>query len=94
MIRAEETYLEEYKLYFTDHTSNPYGIQWMRYEAESPLPEIVKRIPHVAFEVEDLEDALKGKTVIIESNSPSAGVIVAFILEEGAPVELIEYRNK
>lgn len=93
-IKAEETYLEKYKLYFTDHTSNPYGIQWMRYEAESPLPEIVKRIPHVAFEVENLEDALKGKTVIIEPNSPSEGVIVAFILEEGAPVELIEYRNK
>jgi len=37
---------------------------------------------------------LQGKNVIIEPNSPSAGVKVAFILEDGAPIEFIEYQDK
>jgi hypothetical protein len=49
----------------------------------------VKTIPHVAFEVDDLEAALEGKTVLIEPNSPSEGVSVAFIVENGAPIEFI-----
>ena len=86
--------MEKYKFFCTDHTSNPYGIQWMRYEPDCPLPEIVQRIPHVAFEVENLQKALEDKQILIEPNSPSEGVLVAFILEDGAPVELIEYLEK
>ena len=93
-IQKKETYLEKYKLFCTDHEDNQYGIQWMRYEQDSPLPEVVKKIDHVAFEVENLQEALKGKKVIIEPNSPSDGVIVAFIEENGAPIEFIEYKNK
>jgi len=85
-----ETYLEAYDIHCTDHENNAYGIQWMRYGDECTLPTIVKEIPHVAFEVDDLREALEGKEVIIEPNSPSTGVTVAFILENGAPVELLE----
>ena len=92
--RMGETYLGEFKVYATDHGSNPYGIQWMRYEPDCPLPELVKTIPHVAFEVDDLELAIKEKKVIIEPNSPSDGVFVAFIVENGAPVEFLEFRAK
>ncbi len=86
-----EVYLEKYKLYATDHESNPYGIQWMRYEADCSLPEIVKTVTHVAFQVDNLSEAIQGKEIIIEPNSPSEGVTVAFILENGAPVEFLEY---
>ncbi|MCK5181457.1 MAG: hypothetical protein KAQ73_02855, partial [Dehalococcoidia bacterium] len=58
------------------------------------LPEIVRTVPHVAFEVDDLRDALKDKKVIIEPNSPSPGVIAAFIEEAGAPIEFLEFENK
>lgn len=92
--RRDETYLETFKVYATDHESNPYGIQWMRYEADCSLPEPVKTLPHVAFEVDNLEEALDGKEIIIKPNRPSPGVRVAFILEQGAPVELMEFENK
>lgn len=77
----------------SDHTRNPFGIQWQRYWKGAPYPELVKAVPHVAFEVEDLEQALKGHEVIIAPNSPSPGVLVAFIEVEGAPVELLEIRG-
>ena len=89
-----ETYLEQYDIHCTDHANNPYGIQWMRYGDKCTLPAIVKDTPHVAFEVDDLRKALEGKEVIIEPNSPSTGVMVAFILENGAPVELLELSKK
>lgn len=89
-----EVYLERFRAYCTDHRSNPFGIQWMRYEADCPLPEIVKTLPHVAFEVDDLEVALEGQEVLIEPNSPSEGVRVAFVLCDGAPVEFLEFSGR
>lgn len=89
--RPGETYLEEYKAFCTDHESNPHGIQWMRYEADCPLPDLVKTVPHVAFEVDDIEAALAGHEILIEPNSPSPGVVVGFIVCDGAPVEFLEF---
>ena len=86
-----ETYLAHHKVFCTDHENNPYGVQWMRFETECPLPELVKTVSHVAFEVDDLESALVGHEILIEPNSPSEGVIVAFIACEGAPVEFLQF---
>jgi hypothetical protein len=74
------------------YESSPCGIEWMRFDADSPLPEIVKSIPHVAFEVDDLEAELEGKQILIPPNCPSEGVKVAMIVDNGAPVELLEFR--
>ena len=74
----------------SDHQDNPFGIQWQRYWEGAPYPELVKSVPHVAFEVDDLEDALQGHHIIIVPNSPSPGVRVAFIQVRGAPVELMQ----
>lgn len=92
-IQPNETYLGKYKLHCTDHESNPYGVQWMRYDEDCVLPEIVQTLPHFAFEVEDLNAALEGKVVIIEPNSPSKQVRVAFILEDGALIEFLEFQK-
>jgi hypothetical protein len=89
--REGEIHLPDLKIYCTDETSNEFGIQWMRYEKDCRLPELVKTVAHVAFEVDDLELALAGKKVIIPPNSPSPGVVVAFIEVDGAPVELLQY---
>jgi hypothetical protein len=89
--RPDERYLPEFKMYVSGCESSPYRIEWMRFEPGCPLPEIVKTVPHVAFEVDDLAEALKHKKVIIEPNSPSEGIQVAFIEDNGAPVELMQY---
>jgi len=63
----------------------------MRFESHCAVPEIVKTVPHVAFVVDDLDTALEGKQILIEPNSPSPGVRVAFIIDDGAPVEILEF---
>jgi hypothetical protein len=92
--RPGETYLAEHKVYCTDHEDNPFGIQWMRFEPDCPLPELVKSVPHVAFEVDDLKAALEGHEILIEPNSPSEGVMVGFVICDGAPVEFLEFSKK
>ncbi len=84
-------HVKHLKIYCTDHESNPFGIQWMLYEQHNALPELVREVAHIAFEVDDLREAISGKKVIIAPNSPSPGVTVAFIDEAGVPVELLQY---
>jgi hypothetical protein len=91
--KPEERYLPEYKVYVSGYDDSAYKIEWMRYEADCPLPEIVRSIPHVAFEIDNLNETIKGKKVIIGPNSPSEGVQVAFIEENGAPVEFIQFKH-
>jgi hypothetical protein len=86
-----EVYLERYGVHCTDRERNPLGIQWMRYDADSPLPELVKSVTHVAFEVDDLASELAGRKAMVEPNSLSDGVLVAFVVEDGAPVELMQF---
>jgi hypothetical protein len=89
--REGEEYLEKYGMFVVGFDTNPYGIEWIRFEPQSPLPELVKQVSHVAFEVDDLDAELVGKEILIEPNSPSPGVRVAFIVHNGAPVEFLEF---
>jgi hypothetical protein len=85
-----EIELPDLQMTVSDHKNNPFGIQWQRYWDDAPYPDLVKTVPHVAFEVDDLTAALQGQRVIIEPNSPSHGVAVAFVEVNGAPVELLQ----
>jgi hypothetical protein len=77
-------------MYVSGYDTSPYRVEWMRFEPDSPLPELVKTVPHVAFEVDDLDEAIRGKDVLIAPNSPSKGVRVAFVVDDGAPIEFLE----
>ena len=89
--RPKEKYLEDYKMNVSGFETSPYGIEWMRFEQGSPVSELARTVPHVAFEVDNLEAALEGKELIGEISSPSDGVRVAMIIDNGAPVELLEF---
>jgi len=78
-------------MYVSGYEDSVYRIEWMRFEPGCPLPGIVKNVPHVAFEVDNLLEAIEGKKVIIKPNSPSDGVQVAFIEDNEAPVELMQF---
>jgi hypothetical protein len=92
--RAGEQFLPGIGVYCSGYESSPYGIEWMRFEPGCPLPDLVKNVPHIAFEVDDLEAAIRGKDVLVPPNSPSPGVTVAFIVDNGAPVEFLQFEKK
>jgi hypothetical protein len=89
----KEDYSEKYKLYASGYLQSPYGVEWMKFDPDCHLPELVKTVPHVAFVVENLEAAIAGKEVVIAPNCPCDGVRVAFIVDHNAPVELLEFSD-
>ena len=89
--REGERYLAQYKMYVSGFPESPYGVEWMRFEPGSPISELIQRIPHVAFEVDSIEEALKGKEILSAPCSPSPGVTVAMIIDNGCPIELLEF---
>ena len=90
--RPGESHVPHLGIHVEGFASSPFGIQWMRFDDDSQ-PAAVRTIPHVAFEVDDLERALRdcGAEVLTPPNSPSPGVRVAMIIDNGAPIELIEF---
>jgi ribosomal-protein-alanine N-acetyltransferase len=92
--KTNEKYLEEYKLYVSGFHTSEYGIEWMRFDEDSPVSDIIKQIPHIAFEVANLDLAIEGKKLLSEVSSPSKGIRVAMIMENGVPVEFLEFDKK
>ena len=83
-------------MYVSGFEESPFGVEWMRFEKDSPLSKIVQTVPHLAFEVEDLdyELAKRNLNVITEPNSPADGIKVAMVDHNGALIELIEFEKK
>jgi hypothetical protein len=93
-IMPDERYLPQFGLYVSGFSISPFGIEWMRYEKDSPINRLIQTIPHIAFQVDDLdyELATHDLKVITEPNSPADGIRVAMIEHNGAPIELIEFK--
>jgi hypothetical protein len=94
-IMPGERYLPQFKLFVSGFDSSPYGIEWMRYEADSPIDKLIQTVPHIAFEVADLDYELANRVfnIITYPNPPAQGIRVAMIEHNGAPIELIEFKN-
>ena len=88
--QANETYVEGGKVYITDPASHPYGFEYLRFEADSPMPERLQTNPHIAFKVEDLDAALDGENVLVEPFEPMEGLRCAFIVKDGVLLELMQ----
>ena len=89
--RARELHVARLGVHVSGFETSPFGIEWMRYEPHCDVPAIVRTVPHIAFVVDDLDEALKGREILIAPNEPSPGVRVAFILDDGAPIELLQF---
>jgi hypothetical protein len=86
-----ETFNADLGLYTTDFLENEYRIEWLRFIDGSPMPEALKNTAHIAYEVGDLALAMAGKEVLLEPFSASASLKIAFIMEDEAPVELMQF---
>lgn len=89
-----EIYLPQYKFFVSGYESSPFGIEWMRFENDSPAGKLIQTVPHVAFEVEDIDREIEihNLRVISEPGQPSEGVRTAMIEHNGTPIELIEFQ--
>lgn len=92
---ANERYLPQFKFFISGFETSPFGIEWMRFEPDSTIDILIQTVPHIAFEVEDLDFELNNRNlkIITRPNLPSDGVRVAMIEHNGVPIELIEFQK-
>ncbi len=84
-----EKYSSTFKMYTTDG-NNEFRIQWHRFEKGCPLHPLIQSVPHVAFKVNSIDEAIKGKNILLEPYYPFKGFRVTMVEIDGAPVEFIE----
>lgn len=90
--REDEVYVEThgFQFYSTPFDANKWHIQWHRFPEGHGLPELVTQVPHVAFQVDDLDEEIKGAKILFGPYSPIENYRVCMIEEKGVPIELIE----
>ncbi|ADV47763.1 hypothetical protein I2486_01880 [Cellulophaga sp. E16_2] len=91
--KAWDGFYEPGKIHYTAFDKDEYNIEWVKFDTDSPMPELIRTIPHVAYFVDNMEDALQGKDILVDTFSPGEGVRVAFIKHNGAPVEFMEIKD-
>ncbi|KTD06537.1 hypothetical protein Lgra_3314 [Legionella gratiana] len=87
--RPDERYSSVMDMY-TSGGELPGRIQYHRFGPNCPLHPLIQTIPHIAYKVENLSEAVKGKNVLLEPYFPMKNFKVAVIEENGAVIEFIE----
>ncbi len=88
--KPNERYSSTFKMYTSDGQDKNFRIQWHRYEEGCPLHPLLQTVPHIAFKVDSIDDAIKDKTILLAPYYPFAGFRVAVVEIDGAPIEFIE----
>ena len=91
--QADETYVEETRVWVTDPADHSYRVEYLRYEKDSPVTGPLRERAHVAYRVEDLAAALKGKELLLEPFTPMPGLSVAFFEEDGVVIEYMQFEG-
>lgn len=89
--QPNETYIADTKVWVTDPADHPYRVEFLRFEADSPVTGPLREMPHIAYRVDDIAPHLAGEEIIYEPFEPMPGLTVAFIKKHGAVVEFMKF---
>ena len=92
--QENEIYVEASKLWVTDPENHPYRVEFLRYEPDSQVTGPVRDLPHIAYTTDDLRREIAGKEILIEPFMALEGLEVAFIFEDGAVVEYMQFGDR
>lgn len=87
----EKSHNPDLKMHAVGYFETPYAMEWLNFDEDSTLPEVIKNQPHIGYVVKDLESAIKGREVVLEPRSPYPGVTVAFVLEGRDLIEFLQF---
>ena len=83
-------FLESRRVWLTSAREHPFAIEWLYFEPQSAEVELIRTMPHVAYRVENLEEAMQGHMVIAEPFDVFGEVRVSFVEVDGAPIEFVQ----
>jgi hypothetical protein len=93
--KGRDMYVKKTKVWCTDYDKHPYRVEWLKFDPDSPVTGPLREKPHIAFRVDNLEEASKGLKVILEPFFPVPDMypdlkVAFFETEDGVIVELME----
>lgn len=91
--QPDENYIEGAKVYVTNPEAHPFRVEFLRFEADTPMPPEVTNGAHAAFVVPSLEAALEGMEVLIPPFDATDALRCAFIKDGEAVIEVMEERQ-
>lgn len=88
---AGEVWYESLRVWGTSPDDDPNRVEWVRFAPDSPLAETpVAKMPHVSWVVDDLDQELEGKHVVVGPLEAAPGIRIAYFFQDGALVEYLE----
>jgi hypothetical protein len=87
-----EIFIAPTRVWITDFQKHPYRVEWLRYEADSPVTGPVRQGPHVAYRVKSIAEAAKGMKVLLEPFDVGFAVVAFYQANDGAVIEFMEYK--
>ena len=91
--RPNEFYMADVKLFVTDPSASEQGIEWLRFEEGSSLNPMIQTEAHLAYLVDDVEEAMKGKELVQEPWDANPTTRVGFVVEDGQLVEFLSVQD-
>jgi len=88
--RAGMRYLEPTRSWLSSIDAHPFRVEWQWFEGGSPVHELIRTVPHVAYRVDSLEEAMGDYPVLAEPFDVWGEVCVSFVEVDGAPVEFLK----
>lgn len=92
VVQENEIYLDPLKVYVTVPGDHPLNYEYLRFDADSPLPKIMQENPHVAYKVEDMDPYIAMGEVIVAPFDAGPGVRIAFVIVDGVILEFLEQK--
>jgi hypothetical protein len=86
-----ENWVEQSRVWVTNPHGHPEHIEFLRYEPDSTVPEIIKANPHIAFRVESLGPHIEGLEIIIPPFVVGGFLEVVFIRKYNTVFEYMHY---
>ena len=89
-IQPGEMWVEETRVWVTNPQDHPYKVEYLRYEPDSPVTGPVRDLPHIAFQVPNLEEAMGDLPIVLGPFHANENLRVVFVLKDGAVFEFME----
>ena len=95
--KQDASFVESTRVWVTNPRADPFNVEWLRFEPDSPVSGLLREQPHLAYRVDDLPGAIEGHKVLAEPFDPTGRgddfLRAAFIEVDGAVIELMQYGN-
>jgi len=90
--RDKEKFAVSMRLWLTDPKDNPFNIEWLRFEEDSPIHGPVREKNHIAYRVDDIKEASKGLKILMEPFKAENFLKIGFYeYEDGTVLELMQF---